>query len=299
MGGRSHGVAKTRVVAGILFIALGVGFLLEEHGIWRVELVYIWPLVLIGFGTSVLLGRAERMRVEEDRSAQLAVAEERVRIARELHDIVAHSVSLMTIQISAARRVFSSKPDAAKHALEQAEQTGRQSLTELRSLLNVLRSADASIEAARPGESEADSDAEPGQRTPLPGLADLDALIDGIREAGTAVTFQEIGDRPTVPGSIALVVYRVVQEALTNVLRHAGRAHVRVTVLYATDAVEVWVDDDGDGVLATVPRGEAGGHGLMGMRERVEAVQGTLAAGPHPAGKGWQVHAWVPIEGDG
>ena len=292
----ARGLGKTRVVAGIVFIFLGVGFLLEDYGVWRVDLVYLWPLILIGFGTSVLLGRAERIQVEEDRSAQLAVAEERVRIARELHDIVAHSVSLMTIQIAAARRVFSSKPDAAQHALEQAERTGRESLNELRSLLNVLRSADASIEAARPGDvagPEPESGA--ADREPLPGLADLEALVVSVREAGTLVLFDEVGARPSLPGSVELVVYRVVQEALTNVLRHAERSQVRVTVLYSTDAVEVWVDDDGSGAMVTVPRPAGHGHGLMGMRERVEALEGRLSAGPHPAGTGWQVHAWIPI----
>lgn len=293
----ARGVARTRVVAGLIFILLGSGFLAEDYGWWQVELVYLWPLVLIGFGTSVLIGRAERIRVEEDRSAQLAVAEERVRIARELHDIVAHSVSLMTIQIAAARRVFASKPDAARHALEQAERTGRESLTELRSLVNLLRSADASLEAARPGDG-ASGDDDAADRAPLPGLGDLEALVVSIREAGTLVLFDEVGDRPLLKPSVQLVVYRVVQEALTNVLRHAGSAQVRVTVLYAPDAVEVWVDDDGAGAGGG-PRGDGSGHGLLGMRERVETLGGKLSAGPHPSGSGWQVHAWIPIDDGG
>src|SRR4029077_16163355 len=121
---------------------------LESFRVWRVQLVDLWPLFLVAFGTAVLLGRGRRTKVEEDRSAQLAVAEERVRIARELHDIVAHGVSLMTIQIAAARRVQQSQPAAAEQSLQAAEETGRQSLAQLQGMLSMLRGADASIGAA-------------------------------------------------------------------------------------------------------------------------------------------------------
>jgi signal transduction histidine kinase len=114
-----------RIVAGVIFAGVGSGFLLESLDVWRVDLVFVWPLVLIGIGVSFLLGRAKRIRIEEDRSAKLAVAEERVRIARELHDIVAHGVSLMTIQISAARRVAAKQPEVADQALAAAGLLGR------------------------------------------------------------------------------------------------------------------------------------------------------------------------------
>src|SRR5688572_8265942 len=138
-------VRPGRVLAGVVFTLTGLGFLLDSLGAWQLDAVFLWPIILIGIGVSFLLGRARRIRIEEDRSARLAVAEERVRIARELHDIVAHGVSLMTIQIAAARRVARTKPDDADQALANAEHAGRQSLAELRSLLAVLRSANASL----------------------------------------------------------------------------------------------------------------------------------------------------------
>src|SRR5439155_8609136 len=146
-----HEYRSARVVAGVLFALIGIGFLLESANVWTVNLVYLWPVTLIVIGVSFLLGRARRLQAEETRAAQLAVAEERVRIARELHDIVAHGVSLMTIQIAGARRVLRTKPDAAEEALGAAEQAGRQSLSELRSLLAVLRSADQTIGAVAGG----------------------------------------------------------------------------------------------------------------------------------------------------
>ena len=136
------------VAVGTFFLLLGAAFLLDSFGVFRVTAALFWPLFVISLGAGLLLHRARRMQVEEDRSAQLAVAEERVRIARELHDIVAHGVSLMTIQIAAARRVGASKPETATESLEAAEQTGRQTLSELEGMLAVLRGADASIGAA-------------------------------------------------------------------------------------------------------------------------------------------------------
>src|SRR5579862_7411722 len=137
-----------RVIFGLFFLLVGMAFLLDSTGAVRVSAGDIWPLLLIALGAGTLLNRARRLQVEEDRSAQLAVAEERVHIARELHDIVAHGVSLMTIQITAARRVDDSKPEAAEASLAAAEETGRQTLNELDSMLSVLRGADASIGAA-------------------------------------------------------------------------------------------------------------------------------------------------------
>ena len=156
----------SRVAVGTFFLLLGAAFFLDSFGVFRVTATLFWPLFVISLGAGLLLHRARRMQVEEDRSAQLAVAEERVRIARELHDIVAHGVSLMTIQIAAARRVGATKPQSATESLEAAEQTGRQTLSELEGMLAVLRGADASIVAAadrHDGAGEIDS------RTPCPG----------------------------------------------------------------------------------------------------------------------------------
>jgi signal transduction histidine kinase len=258
----------------------------------------LWPLVLIAFGTSVLLGRAQRMQVEETRSGQLTLAEERVRIARELHDIVAHSVTLMTVQVAAARRVAKTKPAEADHALASAEETGRQSLTELRRLLAILRSADASIEAASPREGTATDGTPGGVDDPLPGLVDIDRLVDGFRDAGLKVELEVTGDQPEVSASVGLAMYRVVQEALTNVVRHAGAATAKVSVLYTPDAINVWVEDTGRKASGPATRAAgrpSDGHGLVGMRERVVAAGGLLEAGPKPSGTGWQVHARVPV----
>jgi signal transduction histidine kinase len=275
--------------------------------VWTVDLVYLWPVLLIGIGVSFLLGRARTRKIEEDRTAQLAVAEERVRIARELHDIVAHGVSLMTIQIAAARRVASSKPEAADQALAAAEQAGRQSLAELRSLLAVLRSADASIgsvtrygSAAVAGFQEATStttEHEPAPTAPLPRLGDIPGLVDNLRSAGLDVALEVTGDVPDgVPPGVELASYRVVQESLTNVVRHAPGARVVVDLDYAPDGIDIVVDDDGAGLMAVrAGAGVPSGHGLLGMRERVATGGGTLEVGPRSAGPGWRVHARFPV----
>jgi len=290
-------VSTPRAVAGVMFAALGTGFLLEETGLWTVDLVYVWPLLLIAIGVAFLLGRARRIRFEEDRSAKLAVAEERVRIARELHDIVAHGVSLMTIQIAAARRVATRQPEAADQALAAAEAAGRQSLAELRSLLAVLRSADASL-----GEARHDRFAEPvvasdtrdevAPTAPLPRLTDVPDLIANLRDAGLDVALEEEGLIPMTSPAAELTVYRVVQESLTNVVRHAPGARVRVRMAYAPDTIDVVIEDNGAGVMQTAA---ADGHGLVGMRERVAAVGGRGSAGPRRDAPGWRVEATVPV----
>ena len=293
-------VRPSRVLAGVVFTLAGVGFLLESLGVWRVDLVYLWPVLLVAIGISFLLGKARTKRIEEDRSATLAVAEERVRIARELHDIVAHGVSLMTIQIAAARRVAATKPESADQALAAAEQAGRQSLAELRSLLAVLRSADASLGAAsRPdgtvGVSSSPSVVDEAAPTsPLPRLADIPGLVDNLRAAGLDVALEVTGSVPVdVPPGVELASYRVVQESLTNVVRHAPGARVVVDLDYAPDGIDIVVDDDGAGLMAV--RSAPSGHGLMGMRERVATGGGTLEVGPRSSGPGWRVHARFPM----
>jgi len=293
-------VRPGRVLAGVVFTLIGIGFLLDSAGVWQVDPVFLWPIVLIGIGVSFLTGRARRMQIEEDRSARLAVAEERVRIARELHDIVAHGVSLMTIQIAAARRVAATKPASADQALANAEQAGRQSLEELRSLLAVLRSADASIGEVARSAADGDHDRndhgrrrEAAPTAPLPRLADIPGLVDNLRDAGLDASLTETGELSSrvAPGT-ELAAYRVVQESLTNVVRHAPGARVVVDVDYAPDGIDIVVDDDGAGLMALPAT--ASGHGLMGMRERVAASGGTLEAGPRATGPGWRVHARFP-----
>ena len=295
-----HEYRSARVVAGVLFALIGIGFLLESVDVWTVNLVYLWPVTLIVIGVSFLLGRARRIQAEETRAAQLAVAEERVRIARELHDIVAHGVSLMTIQIAAARRVARTKPEAADEALEAAEQAGRQSLSELRSLLAVLRSADQTIGEAAGAPTPEDRPDTPtngeAPLTPLPHLTDVNDLVDGLRQAGLDVEFDTFGTPPvTIQPGVELAAYRVVQESLTNAMRHAGSARVRVSVEYRPERVDVDIDDNGTAAAGTTgPVTE--GHGLMGMRERVASVGGTLTAGPKLVEPGWRVHASIPLK---
>jgi signal transduction histidine kinase len=310
---------RGRVVAGLTFLVIGFAFLLESYHVWRVRPVDVWPLFLIAFGTAVMLGRFKRIKVEEDRTAQLAVAEERVRIARELHDIVAHGVSLMTIQIAAARRVQRAQPEAAEQSLQAAEETGRQSLAQLQGMLNMLRGADASIEAASIGAAGVGGsgagawrgdlqtspppavDANPWkwpppptERNPLPRLADLDGLVAGLRKAGLDLTTTIVGTPPALSPGVELAVYRVIQEALTNAMRYAPQAHVQLEVTYAPDHVVLFVDDDG-AHGASPARAAHAGHGIVGMRERVSAVGGTLYAGPRQPGPGWRVHARIPV----
>lgn len=298
-----------RVTVGTFYFLVGAAFLVDSLGLLRVGTAAFWPLFLIALGVGMLLRRARRLQVEEDRSAQLAVAEERVRIARELHDIVAHGVSLMTIQITAARRVAQSKPGAADASLEAAEGTGRQTLAELDSMLGALRGADASIGAAGGSlaglaavgtlgtgtetTGEARGDRLGSRRAPLPRMSDIPSLVTGLQEAGRRVSLNTLGDPPRVPASVELVIYRVVQEALTNAARYAGDALIEVQLIYSPDTITVFVDDDGPGKEAVGRPG--GGHGLLGMSERLATFGGSLSAGPRQPGPGWRVYATVPV----
>jgi signal transduction histidine kinase len=216
---------------------------------------------------------AERLRAEE---AQQAVLEERARIARELHDVVAHSLSVMTVQAAGARRVLDDHPGQARDALAQIEGTGREAMVEMRRLLGVLR---------------ADGHDSP-DLAPQPGLDDVPTLVAKWNEAGLPVVLQITGDGVEVPPGVDLSTYRVIQEALTNVSKHAGtaaRAAVRIQV--GDDAVELEITDDGRGAAAAVT---AGGHGLDGIRERVALVGGSVECGPADGG-GWRVRAVLPL----
>ena len=293
---RSYQYRVWRVAIGTFFLLLGAAFLLDSAKIFHVTPALFWPLFVISLGAGMLLRRARRLMVEEDRSAQLAVAEERVRIARELHDIVAHGVSLMTIQIAAARRVSAKNPDTATESLEAAEKTGRQTLTELEGMLAVLRGADASIGAAAGGAAHADGSAANG-RNPLPRIADIQSLVDAVRQAGRTVNYNILGDPPPLPASVDMTVYRVVQEAVTNAVRYAGEAPIDIQVIFSPTNITVFVDDEGPGgAPPTRPDSSVGsGHGLVGMQERLAAIGGTLEAGPKHPGPGWRVYATIPV----
>ncbi|MGS2615688.1 sensor histidine kinase [Micromonospora sp. LZ34] len=221
----------------------------------------------------------ERARVAEENQralAEQAVADERRRIARELHDVVAHHVSVMGVLATGARRVLRRDPDAADEAVATIEETGRATLRELRRLLDVLR-----------------TDAEPAaDLAPQPGLAGIGALVDQVREAGLPVTLRVEGTPGAMEQGVALTLYRIAQEALTNALKHAGAATAQVRLGFGADAVEVEVTDTGRGPH---PGTDRIGHGLVGMRERVGLYGGVLRIGARPGG-GFRVYARIPVE---
>ena len=221
---------------------------------------------------SVAQARAERLEREQEAEARAAVAEERARIARELHDVVGHSVSVMTVQASAVRRRLLPDQEQEREALEIVEQTGREALAEMRRLVGVLR---------RPEEAPA--------LAPQPSLEHLDRLVAQARESGLPVELRVEGEPTPLPPGVDLTAYRLVQEGLTNAIKHARAQRAEVLVRYADGEVEVTVSDDGLGG----GDGDSGGHGLVGMRERISVYGGELEAGPRPEG-GYQLHARLP-----
>lgn len=234
--------------------------------------------------------RAERLERERDAEAQRAVLEERTRIARDLHDVVAHGMSVMVVQAGAARRTLAhDDTDRATEALRNIEATGRGALEEMRRLVGVLRAS-----ATDDGDgSDGSADGAGPPRLPQPGIGDLDDLVTHCREAGLDVTLRVEGDRRELPSGLELVVYRIAQEALTNTIRHAGPARAEVRLGYGSDHLELGVTDDGRGA-ATSPRAEPG-HGLAGMRERVALYGGTITVGPQRGG-GFRVLARLPLD---
>jgi signal transduction histidine kinase len=234
--------------------------------------------------------KAHRLERERDALSQVAAAAERARIARELHDIVAHHVSVMVVQADGAAFALENSPDKTREALGAISGTGRQALAEMRRLLGMLRSPSAGpLEAPEP------------ELTPVPGTSQLSALLEQTRAAGVPVTFRQEGTPAAGPADGAdLAVYRVVQESLTNVRRHGGPGvSAAVTIRYTPDGVTVSVTDDGRGAAArpapaTSTAGDSTGHGLSGMRERVELYGGTVTAGPRSGG-GYQVTATLPL----
>jgi signal transduction histidine kinase len=217
--------------------------------------------------------RAERLEREREEEARAAVAEERARIARELHDIVGHSVSVMTVQASAVRRLLHPDQEREREALEVVEATGREALAEMRRLVGVLRT---------PEEAPA--------LVPQPSLEHVRKLVEQAREAGLPTELKVEGDATPLPAGLDLTAYRLVQEGLTNALKHARATHAEVVVRYDDGSVELVVRDDGNGD----GKGESGGHGLVGMRERVAVYGGEVRAGPRPEG-GYELRARLPV----
>ncbi|WP_424529633.1 sensor histidine kinase [Sphaerisporangium viridialbum] len=220
--------------------------------------------------------RARRAEHERDQQVRIAAAAERARIARELHDVVAHNVSVMIVQADGAGYTIDSDPEQARRAVQTISSTGRQALAEMRRLVGVLRQDDAREE----------------EYAPQPGVGDLDELMTHIRQSGLPVEFTVSGTHRDLPEGEQLVIYRIVQEALTNALKHGGpETRARVEMEYGPRDIMLRVTDDGRGAAA--PR-SIDGHGLIGMRERVAMYDGSVHASPRPGG-GFQVAVRLPV----
>jgi len=222
-----------------------------------------------------LAARAELLERERDLRAHEAVAEERARIARELHDLVAHNVSVMVVQAGAERVALGQEQASTRAALASIEQSGRQALAEARRLLGMLR---------RNGEGDG--------LEPQPSIEHIDVLVEQIERAGLPVHLSIEGERAALPAGVDLCAYRIVQEGLTNALKHAGPAHAEVRLRYEPRGLDVEVCDDGRGSGST--NGDGAGHGLIGMRERVALYGGSLATGPGEGG-GFAIRAHLPL----
>ena len=255
---------------------------------------------LLTLGTTTEFVRVRRERAAEmartrQEEARRRASEERLRIAQELHDVLAHNISLINVQAGVALHLIDEQPEQARPALAAIKEASKEALGELRSVLGVLR---------QDGEQAA-------SRVPAPGLAaDLDGLVAKAAAAGLDVRVEVEGDRRPLPPRVDRAAFRIAQEALTNVVRHAGRATATVRVAYADDAVSVQVDDDGRGAPADNPAGDnatggvsagesstgssSSGSGITGMRERATALGGRLDAGPRADG-GFRVRAWLPL----
>ncbi|RKS80081.1 signal transduction histidine kinase [Motilibacter peucedani] len=236
--------------------------------------------VVLAVGLAWLVGNTVRerrlhARTVRDQATLQAVTAERLRIARELHDVVAHSIGVIAIQAGMGSRVFDTQPEEARQALSAIERTSRETLTGLRTTLGTLR--------------RTDDREEPVPRAPAPGLADLDRLVATTADAGVAVELTWDGPPRALPAELDLSAFRIVQEALTNVVRHAGTSCCQVRVVTRPDEVVLEVVDHGRGLTGT---GE--GYGLVGMRERVELLRGKLEAGPGAEG-GFRVLARLPV----
>ena len=221
--------------------------------------------------------RAGRAEAEREARARQAVAEERTRVARELHDVVAHAISVIVLQAKGARRMLDAEPDETRQALDTIVDSGEQALTEMRRLLGMLRRSDDEIAMA-----------------PLPSLRHLDLLAEQVSHAGLPVELRVEGEPTPLPPGVDLSAYRIVQEALTNALKHAGPARARVVVRYGPRALELEITDDGRGAAAAAVAGGRG-HGLVGMRERAELFGGHVESAAQPGG-GFAVRATLPLE---
>jgi signal transduction histidine kinase len=263
-------VAVGGAAAGIVALVLSA-----DADVADVAVNYVVGITSWAVGLTVRNQREHTARVEAQREADArrAATDERIRIARELHDVVAHHLSVIVVQAEAAQEVLAARADRAGAAMETVADTARGALAELRRVLGVLRS-DATL-------------------APAPDLAAVDELVASVRQAGLDVEVRTEGEARPLSGVVSLAAYRVVQESLTNVLRHAAARRAEVALAYGDDALVVTVSDDGRGAGAS-PDAGAGGHGLAGMRERVTVLGGRLDAGPRDGG-GFAVRARLPL----
>ncbi|MFP3714858.1 sensor histidine kinase [Puerhibacterium sp. TATVAM-FAB25] len=307
------------LVVGDLSGAVGMGLM------GAVSAVAVWALALMRRArretVEALRDRARRLEVERDQQARIATSAERARIAREMHDIVAHSLTVIIAQADGGRYAAATSPEAAARALGVVSETGRAALADMRRLLGVLRSDDdAAPRVPLPGGAPAALDASPGAPaggaaplTPQPDDADLESLVAQARGSGMQVSLVRVGTPRRLPPGAGLTLHRICQEALTNVRKHAGPSPTVTVALRWTDrAVELAVSDDGRGAAASAdgadaPGGQGGpggaiapgapggpGFGLLGMRERAALFGGTVTVGPRPGG-GWRVRFAMPL----
>jgi signal transduction histidine kinase len=280
----------------LAFVAVGPLLLLADHynqGYVGSTSRYPWIGSLVLFACAMAVGVAigsrrqtmeslkERARLAElnrEEEARRSVDEERLRIARELHDVVAHSIVTISVQAGMASHVFDTQPEQARAAIGEIRKLSKETLQELRATLGYLRTADNDQES----------------RTPSPSMDQIDALIGRMRAAGLRIHLVTRGTVRSLPAAVDLIAYRIVQEALTNVVKHVGAANVEVELTYAPDCFEIRVTDDGRGLAPIAPVAEGTQHGLLGMRERAAAVGGKFSAGPHEGG-GFEVCAMLPI----
>jgi signal transduction histidine kinase len=275
----SGGAAAALAVGAVAVFLANTGPLDDDILDYLLSVATAW---LLGYGvwlnrarTSLLADQAAQLTREQAAQTQVAVRQEQTRIARELHDIVAHRVVVMVAQAGASTRMFDTDPQRARHALKSIEILGREALTEMRRLLGVLWTHDE------------------GAKAPQPGLADLPALIAQIERAGLPVELRISGQPRALPAGVELSAYRIVQEALTNTLKHAGPARADVELRYHPDLLEVRVDDDGQGSSPLLKAGQ----GLVSMRQRAALLGGEVSLGPR-TGAGFQVAAKLPVNGE-
>jgi len=275
------------VAIGLLgFVVEGIRGTLSSPADWAFAFIFFGAALGVGVALRVQANRsialaeaADHAQREQEAAAQAAVHEERARIARELHDVVAHNVGLIVLQAGGARSVLGTDPDRTRIALQQVEETGRQTLAEMRHLVGILRVDDGA------------------DRQPLPRLERLPALVDEARAAGLTVNLEVEGPVVGLPAGLELAAYRLIQEALKNVRKHAPGSHVQVRLSYEPDRLRIEVSDDGgpSGAVRDTALAASGlGHGLIGMRERVQLYDGRMQAGPMPGG-GFRVEAVLPL----